>query len=193
VVVEDVRGVGFGRLSTFEIILLWIFFIPFQITFFYKNQPKNYIMRKTIIILFATFFSCLLVTRALAQPAIPPGTQYAYPVTSYNITMMSQGFGWIEVKNKNEDAAYIYFTDDASQKDRFGGVGRLPYPYIVMYEPIRLWSTIIDILKNQKNLQVRGYQNTADLVTGFLETSPNTQHPAIEPMLEHISELKNTK
>ena len=83
--------------------------------------------------------------------------QYQYEVTTYAIEIRRAGFGWLELKDNVDLVGYIYFGDDPSPKDRFGG----DRPYIVMHQPIQMWSTIIDILRNEKPLYISGYQSDA--------------------------------
>jgi hypothetical protein len=87
-------------------------------------------------------------------------TDHNYPVTSYAITMLSRGFGWIQLKDGDKDAGYVYFTDStgAGNEDRFGAEGS-DHPYIVMHQPISLWNTFVDILRNEKPLYIRGAQS----------------------------------
>jgi hypothetical protein len=94
-----------------------------------------------------------------------------YTITSYSITMMKDGFGWIRLKDGQRDAAYIYFTDQEGRHDRFGAEDS-DHPYVVMHQPIRLWSSVIDILRYEKPLYIRGYQSeSGSPVSTFFGTS----------------------
>jgi hypothetical protein len=88
---------------------------------------------------------------------------FNYPVTSYAITMMRRGFGWIQLKDGDKNAGYVYFTDSdgPGDKDRFGAEGS-DHPYVVMHQPISLWGTFVDILRNEKPLYIRGFQSGPD-------------------------------
>jgi hypothetical protein len=104
--------------------------------------------------------------------------EHKYPVTNYSVTLMKKGFGWIQLKDGEKDAGYIYFTDENGQSDRFGAVNS-DHPYIVTHQPIHLWSTFLDILRNEKPLYIRGYQNDANSeVSAFFGTS--TDEPSGE-------------
>lgn len=104
-------------------------------------------------------------------------TEFQWPVSSYSVTMLSNGFGWIQLKDGEEDAGYIYVNDRPNQKDRFGGIGG-PHPYIVMHQPLELWQTLLDVLRNEGPLYIRGYQPEGGEVSAFFGT--NTEEPVGE-------------
>lgn len=98
-------------------------------------------------------------------------TDITYPVTSYSVTLMKGGFGWLELKDGSRSAAYMYFSDQTGEEDRFGAQNT-DHPYIVTHLPVHLWSTVIDMLRNERPIYVRGYQSDASQpVTAFFGTS----------------------
>jgi hypothetical protein len=95
-------------------------------------------------------------------------TEHTWPVTSYSVTIWGPGFGVIHLKDGDEDAGYIYFRDEPPDTGIFRG-GR---PYIVMSQPKEMWLVILDILRNERPLYIRGYQaNDGDPVSYFFGTT----------------------
>lgn len=75
-------------------------------------------------------------------------------ISKYEIVLMSNGFGWIELQNEEFTAGYIYFEDNGA--DRIGNKslrGGKP-PYVVMHQPLSALPALLHLLDNQKNLQV---------------------------------------
>ena len=81
-------------------------------------------------------------------------TEYTYPVTSYSITLWGPSTGLIHLKDGEQDAGYIYVRNDPVATGVFRG-GR---PYIVWSQPPNMWLTLLDILRNESPLFIRGYQ-----------------------------------
>lgn len=97
------------------------------------------------------------------------------PITDHELTMMPGSpahptfFGWIRLLNGNRDAGYVYLTDTpekphlSSQKE-----------YIVTSIPVAMLQTMLDVLRNERNLQIRfsatGGEDPAPSV--FIESRP---------------------
>jgi hypothetical protein len=98
-------------------------------------------------------------------------TDQTWPVTSYSITLyQGTGFGWIRLKHGADDSGYIYFKKDPPAGGDFGG--NPAHPYIVMNQPIENWHFILDLLRHEKPLYIRGVQTTpGGQVDTFLGTS----------------------
>lgn len=113
--------------------------------------------------------------------------EHTWPVSSYVITLYgSTGFGWIQLTHGARAVGYIYFEQNPTDSGRFGGSDP-ENPYIVMSQPIQNWQLILDVLRNEKPLYIRGYQATeGGPVSTFFGTS--TEEPVGEGELQnHIS------
>lgn len=81
-------------------------------------------------------------------------------ITSHRVTLMPpspsqpQAFGWIQLKNGEADAGYIYLTSPPV-------VPHLSFDkdYIVTSMPMSELTTILDILRREKELQIRFHDN----------------------------------
>lgn len=81
--------------------------------------------------------------------------EHTWAITSYSVTIWGPGFGVIQLKDGNEDSGYIYFRDDPPVTGIFRGAR----PYIVMSQPKEMWGVILDLLRNEKPLYIRGVQS----------------------------------
>jgi hypothetical protein len=112
--------------------------------------------------------------------------EYTHPVTSYSVTMYGgTGFGWIQLKNGDRDAGYIYFRENPPDDGAFSSGEP---PYIITSQPITNWPVVLDLLRNERPLFIRGYQATdGDPVSTFFGTATD------EPVGEgEGSSLRNT-
>lgn len=125
----------------------------------------------------------------------PGYTQYIYPVTGYRITILKDGLGWIQLLDGDIPAGYIYLNDDRNEEDRFGGIDSKRRPYMVTHYPTQLWNIVLDILRSEKNITIRGFQADANNpVRVFLEVDPNlTPVEDGENPLEQITKLRALK
>jgi len=97
--------------------------------------------------------------------------EHRWPVTSYSVTIEHRTFGWIELKDGDQFAGYIYFTDEiAETMPRFGAV-HSAHPYIVMSVPTAQWQMILDILRHERPLYIRGYQPDGGEMSASFGTS----------------------
>ena len=84
--------------------------------------------------------------------------EFAYSVTSYSIVLYGgTGFGWIQLRNETRDVGYIYLKADPAEDGAFSS-GEAPY--IILSQPIANLPVLLDILRNERPLYVRGYQAT---------------------------------
>jgi hypothetical protein len=101
------------------------------------------------------------------------------PITAHELTLMPptsqspEPFGWIRLLNGNRDAGYIYLQTTLKPTDpHLGSKG-----YIVTAMPMSFLETLLDILRNEKNLQIRffdpGSPGTSPDV--FIEPAPPSQ------------------
>lgn len=99
-----------------------------------------------------------------------------YPVMTYSVTML-RDFGWIELRDNTGEAGYIYFIDNNTDPDLITSKpgGR---PYMVTKMARSMWHVVLDVLRNEKPLYVRGYRNDQGKVTVFFGTS--SQEPVGE-------------
>lgn len=111
--------------------------------------------------------------------------EHKWPVSSYSVTMVNgiPSFGWIKLNDGDKPAGFIYFQDSPSENASFGGPSE--HPYIIIYQPISMWPVILDVLRNEKPLYIRGIQPTDNTpVTAMFGTS--TDEPVGEgEMLLH--------
>ena len=63
-------------------------------------------------------------------------------------------------ENGSQDAGYIYFDKDPPVDGDFGGSD--DQPYVIMHQPIANWPLILDILRHEKPLYIRGTQSADD-------------------------------
>lgn len=82
----------------------------------------------------------------------------ANPITGHLLTLMpptaqqKDPFGWIELLNGSKAAGYVYLeTDLTPGNPHLSGDGS----YIVTAMPMSSLSVLLDILRNEKNLQIR--------------------------------------
>lgn len=78
------------------------------------------------------------------------------PISGHELTLMPGSparpnvFGWIRLLNGSQDAGYIYLMDTPTPpRLSSGGV------YIVTSVPVGMLQTMLDVLRNERNLQIR--------------------------------------
>jgi hypothetical protein len=79
-------------------------------------------------------------------------------ITGHSLTLMSGGFGWIELTDGTNIAGYVYLTDeDPLPPDRLGNKsGRNgTSPYVVMHQRFASLSPMLKILTREKDLRIR--------------------------------------
>lgn len=92
--------------------------------------------------------------------------------------MEHRAFGWIELKDGDQIAGYIYFIDEPDETmPRFGAV-HSAHPYIVMSLPTTQWSVVLDILRHERPLYIRGFQPDRGKISASFGT--NTDEPVGE-------------
>jgi hypothetical protein len=96
--------------------------------------------------------------------------EFSYPVTNYSVTMYGgTGFGWIRLTNGDRDVGYIYLRENPPNDGAFSSGDE---PYIIASQPIASWPILLDMLRNERPLYIRGYQATDDgPVSTFFGTS----------------------
>ncbi|WP_445718294.1 hypothetical protein [Flavobacterium sp.] len=144
----------------------------------FKNLKSSiYSLSKTSLLVFAWLTVMLILSSKVNAQATFP-IKLKYKITSYSITLSNsvdkkEGFGWIELKDGNNIVGNIYFQSK-SEDDRFGGGDANRPLYIVMHQPLSMWNTILEILRNEKSVFIRAYQADANSpVNTFIETSSN--------------------
>jgi hypothetical protein len=84
------------------------------------------------------------------------------PITHHRITLMTplpgrpELFGWIQLKNGEKDAGYIYIKDKP-EKPLLGSSR-----YIVTSIPLAQFPAMIEILRTEKPLQIRYHDSAGD-------------------------------
>ena len=92
--------------------------------------------------------------------------------------MEHRASGWIELTDGDHIAGYIYFTDEIDETmPRFGAVHGA-HPYVVMSVPTAQWPMILDILRHEQPLFIRGFQPDGGEMSAFFGTS--TEEPVGE-------------
>ncbi len=97
--------------------------------------------------------------------------EHRWPVTNYSITMEHRAFGWIELKDGDQIAGYIYFTDEPDETMPRFGAEHGAHPYVVMSVPTAQWHVVLDILRHERPLHIRGFQSDGGDVSAFFGTS----------------------
>jgi hypothetical protein len=97
--------------------------------------------------------------------------QVTNQIAGYNISLMSDSFGWIELIHGINPVGYVYFSKDPLPKDRIGNrENRDGRPsYVVMHQYFSSLQIFIDILKNEPNLTIRLSEEMGG--DAFLESS----------------------
>jgi hypothetical protein len=134
-------------------------------------------MRALFVRLLATFaVLCLEIPNTGATEA------RTNPITGYLLTVMppnasgTKFFGWIELVNGNQDAGYINLDDGPPVDPTLV----MPQGYIVTQMPFASLPLLLQILRNEKQLQIRFFdpQSPGIHPSVFLETGQsNTQFP----------------
>lgn len=112
-----------------------------------------------------------------------------YLITSYDVTMYSsKGGGWIRLKNEDSTVGYIKFLRFFRESSGNGGFGgSSEKPYVIMGQPIENWPVIIDLLRNESPLYIRGFQASgSSSVSVFFGTSADEPVGEGEIMLDEI-------
>jgi hypothetical protein len=93
-------------------------------------------------------------------------------ITSYLITWMDNGFGWITLLNGNDEAGYVYILPDSDPL-------RTPHlsakkTYIVMSIHLSRLGDFLSILRNEMPLQIRYFdsQVPGSKPSAFIESRP---------------------
>jgi hypothetical protein len=96
-----------------------------------------------------------------------------YAVVSYSVTMLKD-IGWIQLRDNEGDAGYIYFIDSNTDPDLITSQpgGR---PHMVTKMSRAMWPVVLDLLRNEKPLYVRGYRTDQGKVTVFFGTTSQEQ------------------
>ncbi len=97
--------------------------------------------------------------------------EHSWPVTGYSIALTSRAFGWIELKDGEHVAEYIYFQDEPDETMPRFGANHGAHPYVVMSLPTARCCTILDILWHEQALHIRGFQPDGGEVSAFFGTS----------------------
>ncbi len=98
--------------------------------------------------------------------------EHRWPVTGYSITVQSGGWGWIKLNDGDQVAGYIYVTDEIADIPRFGAE-HSKHPYVVMAVSTAQWHMILDILRHEQPLHIRGFRSDGGEVSAFFGTSTN--------------------
>lgn len=108
------------------------------------------------------------------------------PITSFELTLLppttqqTSLFGWIRLLNGSKDAGYIYLRDGPL------GDPALNYTkqYIITAMPTASIPMLLDVLRNQKNLQIRFYDPQAAGISPsvFLEPADSSGEFASSPL-----------
>jgi hypothetical protein len=109
------------------------------------------------------------------------------PITSHQLTLMPstpqtpEMFGWIRLVHEARSAGYIYLSNEP-QKPHLSSDGT----YIVTSIPMSELSTMLDILRNEGNLQIRYFDSniTGAEVSVFIESVGEETAEAIAVMEE---------
>lgn len=104
-------------------------------------------------------------------------------ISGYNVTLMSNGFGWIELTHGGHAAGFIYLSDEKDGSDRIGNkAGREGAPpYVVMHHPYTFMTGLLHILDNQTNLRIELNEETGSeallLSSGARQISADSEDP----------------
>jgi hypothetical protein len=105
------------------------------------------------------------------------------PITGHELTLMPPTaqqpppFGWIRLLNGNTDAGYVYLGLQNPPSDpHLGGGGT----YIVTAMPFDTMGHLLEILRNERNLQIRFFdpQSPGVSPSAFIEAVSSTPSPA---------------
>jgi hypothetical protein len=116
-------------------------------------------------------YLCVLASIMTIQSA---GKAYALdektnPFDRHNLTLTNGAgndvFGWIELTNGRDLAGYIYLVN-GRLREPFLSTGKV---YIVMDMPMAMLGTLLDLLRNEKALQIRYFKSDSGRATAFLE------------------------
>ena len=97
------------------------------------------------------------------------------PITDHELVLMPGSpvhptfFGWIRLLNGNRDAGYVYLTDTL-EKSHLSGAKE----YIVTSVPVAMLQPMLDVLRNERNLQIRfaASDDQDPDPSGFIENRP---------------------
>lgn len=82
----------------------------------------------------------------------------SHKVTGYNVVLMSQAFGWLELTHGPAITGYIHVSDreDGNKDDRIGNRdgGSGNPPYVVMHQPFSALPTLFHILDRNVDLVI---------------------------------------
>ena len=104
------------------------------------------------------------------------------PITGHQLTLMPptahqpQAFGWIRLVNGNTDAGYVYLGVQSPPADpHLGGGGT----YVVTSMPFDTMGDLLEILRNERNLQIRFFdpQTPGVSPSAFIEAISPTPSP----------------
>jgi hypothetical protein len=94
---------------------------------------------------------------------MPNPIEKSNPITGHEINILTPNahqpdpFGWIRLLNGKSDAGYVYLSDRPAPDPHLS----FNKSYIVTQMPFSCLATLLDILRNQKNLQIRFYDPQA--------------------------------
>jgi len=106
------------------------------------------------------------------------------PITSHELTLMPptahqpQPFGWIRLLNGTADAGYVYLDPNLVPTDpQLSGPGN---SYIVTAMPFASMDSLLSILRNERNLQIRFFDPQVAGVSPsvFIESAVSTNSNA---------------
>ena len=118
--------------------------------------------------------------------------QKTFSIASHTITLMpptreqTGAFGWITLRDARADVGFIYVEEAFSPADPHLGSDQ---SYVVTSMPMSSLATLLDILRNEANLQIRFVdpQVAGSSPSVFIEAAADGQ-PAADP-LDTTSEL----
>jgi hypothetical protein len=93
-------------------------------------------------------------------------------ISGYELVIMNDRnrrfLGWIRLLDGQNDAGYVYITDDPVQP-HLGGVGRLPQSYVVMSRPIAELGVLLSVLNDGRAKTIRFADNNPQDPSAFIE------------------------
>jgi hypothetical protein len=95
------------------------------------------------------------------------------PISGYQLVLMpatkhTAFFGWIRLLNGDQDAGYIYLEDGPSSDPALSS----DKSYIITAMPTASLSMLLEVLRHEKNLQIRYYNPQSEGISPFVFLEP---------------------